>query len=202
MEMASVFVALGFVSGSLPLSLWAGRLLRRADVREFGDGNPGAANAWRAGGWRLGVPAMLLDYLKGAVPVALAYFAAGVGGWSLVPVALAPVLGSAFSPILRFRGGKSVAVTFGVWTGLTLGQGPLVLGLFLGFLTAVQAADAWTVVLALLGLLAHLVSVGAGPVLLAICVGNLAVLVWTHRHGLSEPIRPRGWVSDLLRRSG
>jgi glycerol-3-phosphate acyltransferase PlsY len=196
------FTILGLVAGSLPLSLWAGRLLQGIDVRDYGDGNPGATNAWRAGGWQLGVPALLLDYLKGVIPVALAYFVAGVGGWSLVPVALAPVLGSAFSPFLRFRGGKSVAVTFGIWTGLTLGQGPIVLGLLLGLLTAVQAGDAWTVVLALSGLLAHLMLMRCGPVLPAICLGNIAVLVWTHSQGLAEPIRLRRWLSGLIGRVG
>ncbi|MBM4467527.1 MAG: hypothetical protein FJ014_18565, partial [Chloroflexi bacterium] len=57
------WAVLGFVLGSMPFSFWLGRLFAQADIRHYGDGNPGAANAWRAGGWRLGLPASLLDYL-------------------------------------------------------------------------------------------------------------------------------------------
>ncbi|NIN63619.1 MAG: hypothetical protein GTO63_02660, partial [Anaerolineae bacterium] len=95
----------GFLIGSLPFSVWIGRLFLRTDIRRFGNGNPGAANAWRAGRWQTGIPALLLDYSKGALPVGLAHFKVGLGGWELVPVALAPVLGHAFSPLLHFRGG-------------------------------------------------------------------------------------------------
>jgi glycerol-3-phosphate acyltransferase PlsY len=190
--------AAGFLLGSMPFSLWMGRLFLGVDVRKYGDGNPGATSAWRAGGWRLGVPALLLDYLKGALPVAFSYFIAGIGGWSLVPVALAPVLGSAFSPFLRFRGGKSVAVSFGIWTGLTLGHAPILLGLLLGLFAAVQSADAWAVLFAGLGLLLHLLLIRGGPVLPLVCAGNTAILLCTHRRELAQPIRPRSWLLRLF----
>lgn len=69
---------------------------------------------------------------------------------------LAPLLGHAFSPFLRFRGGKVVTVTFAIWTGLTLGEGPILLGILLGLFLLIQSADAWSVVLTMLGFLAHL----------------------------------------------
>lgn len=191
-----LWTILGFLLGSMPFSYWLGRLLLRTDIRRYGDGNPGAANAWRAGGWRVGVPASLLDYLKGVVPVGLAHFNFGVSGWGLVAVALAPVLGHAFSPFLRFRGGKAMAVTFGIWTGLTLGEGPILLGLF--FL--VQSADAWAVVWGMLGFLAHLLLRQADASILAIWVGNMLTLLWKHRRDPRQPIRPRLWVSNLVRR--
>lgn len=65
------WMAVGFLSGSIPFSVWLGRLLLRADIRRYGDGNPGAANAWRAGGWPLGLLVGLLDNLKGEVPIIL-----------------------------------------------------------------------------------------------------------------------------------
>ena len=64
---------------------------------------------------------------KGALPVALAYYVFGVSGWGLMPVMLAPILGHAYSPFLRFKGGKAIAVTFGVWTALTVPFGPFVM---------------------------------------------------------------------------
>ncbi len=186
-----LWTALGFFSGSLPFSVWLGRLVARADVRRYGDGNPGAANAWRAGGWRAGVPALLLDYLKGATPVALARFGAGIDGWGLVPVALAPVLGHAFSPFLRFRGGKAIAVTFGVWSGLTLWAGPTVMGLALVLAVAVNRTDAWSAVFGMAALGLYLLLSGAPGPLLAVWAGNLALVLWKHRRDLRTPPRAR-----------
>lgn len=197
---ALLWTGFGFLLGSMPFSYWLGRLFLRTDIRAYGDGNPGGTNAWRAGGWRLGVPAMLLDYLKAAVPVGLAYLCAGVSGWGLLPVALGPVLGHAFSPFLRLRGGKAVAATFGMWTGITLAEGPTVLGICCGVSYLLQSSDAWSVVLGMVGFLGYLLSCQEDPLVLAICMGNLLILGWTHRLDLRQPVRPRPYVSKLLRR--
>lgn len=185
----------------MPFSLWLGRLRLHTDIRDYGDGNPGATNAWRAGGWPVGLLALLLDYLKGALPVSLAHFKFGVSGWNLVAVALSPILGHAFSPFLNFRGGKAVAVTFGVWTGLTLGEAPILLGILLGLFMLVQRTDAWAVVLGMLGLLAYLILQRGDVFTLSIWGGNMLILLWKHRRDLRRPIRPRVWVSNLLGRS-
>jgi glycerol-3-phosphate acyltransferase PlsY len=209
LEMSTlIWTALAFLAGSVPFSVWMVRLLLDDDVRRYGDGNPGATNAWKAGGWRVGLPALLLDYLKGAVPVGLAHFAAGLSGWSLVPVALAPVAGHAFSPFLRFRGGKALAVTFGVWTFLTLGEGPTVLGLLFALWLAVLSNDAWAVMLGMLGLLAYLLLRSLvwpaqwqdlAPYLLVMWGGNLLILAWKQGQELRQPVRLRPW---LVKRAG
>jgi glycerol-3-phosphate acyltransferase PlsY len=196
------WAGLGFLLGSIPFSPWLGRLFAHADIRQYGDHNPGAANVGRAAGWRVGTAALLLDALKGCVPVGLAHLRFGVSGWGLVLVALAPVLGHAFSPFLRFRGGKAVAVTFGIWTGLRLGEGPIMLGLFVTLFSLVQSADAWTVVLAMLAFLAHLLLRRADTFTLAVWVGNVLILSWKHRHSLRETIRLRPWLLGLVRRKG
>lgn len=196
-----LWTALGFLSGSLPFSVWLGRLIARADIRRYGDGNPGATNAWRAGGWRAGVPAMLLDYLKGATPVALARFGASIDGWALVPVALAPILGHAFSPFLRFRGGKAIAATFGAWTGLTLWAGPTVLGLALGLAYALNATDGWSALFGVFVLLPYLLLSGASAPFLAVWAGNFALVFWKHRRDLRIPPCPRLWLRRLMERS-
>lgn len=191
------WMAVGFLAGSLPFSVWLGRLLLRTDIRRYGDGNPGAANAWRAGGWPVGIMAGLLDYLKGAIPVSVAHFYLGMRGPALAAVALCPVLGHAFSPFLQFRGGKAVAVTFGIWTGLTLGEVPIILGLLLGVFFYTLAADSWSVMLGMAGVLAHLLLRGHAPVLLAVWAGNMVILAWKHRADLRRPLRFRPWLQRL-----
>jgi glycerol-3-phosphate acyltransferase PlsY len=199
--MALAWTVLGFLSGSFPFSVWMGRLIAHADIRRYGDGNPGLTNAWRAGGWRAGVPSLLLDYFKAAIPVGVAHFSSGLSGWWLLPVALAPVLGHAFSPFLRFRGGKAVAATFGIWSGLTLWAGPTVLGLALVLAVAVNTADHWSVVFGMVVLLVYVLLASASAVLVAIWASNLAILLWKHRHDLRKPARLRPWLNKLLRRA-
>ncbi|MGQ9477905.1 MAG: glycerol-3-phosphate acyltransferase [Candidatus Bipolaricaulia bacterium] len=198
---AFLWVGVGLLLGAMPFSVWLGRLFLDDDIRRYGDGNPGAINLWRAGGWRLGLPAVLLDGLKGALFVGLAHSRYGIPGWSLVPVALAPVVGHAFSPFLRFCGGKAVAVTFGVWTGLTLWEGPTILGASIGLFSLIQANDAWAVLLGMLGLGSYLAARQFDGVALAIWGGNLLLLIWKHRHELGRRPRLRPWLANLTRGS-
>lgn len=125
------------------------------------------------------------------MPVALARFGAGIDGWGLVPVALAPVLGHAFSPFLRFRGGKAIATTFGVWSGLTLWVGPTVMGLALTLAIALNRTDAWSAVFGVFVLGVYLLLAGALGPLLAIWAANLALVLWKHRRDLRTPPRLR-----------
>lgn len=189
------WTVLGFFSGSLMLAYWLGHLVLHADVRTASpDGNPGAGNVWRAGGgWRLGVPAALLDYSKAALPVALAHYGSGVSGWSLVPVGLAPFLGHVFSPFLGFRGGKGVAATFGMWTGLTGLGGPLALGVATGVVWRLQTGDGWSMVWGMLGLLTYLVVFNRALPLLTIWAIDLVLIAWRHRKELREPARLRSF---------
>jgi glycerol-3-phosphate acyltransferase PlsY len=196
-----VWTVFGFALGAVPFSVWLGRLFLHEDVRRYGDGNPGAASAWRAGTWRLGLPVLLLDFLKGALPVGVARFYAGVSGWGLVAVALAPVVGHAFSPLLGFRGGKAVAVSFGIWSGLTLWEGPIVLGFLLTLLTLTRTADAWTVMWGMLAFLAYWLLRRADLYTLSVWGGNMLILAWKHRAALrGQPMQPFPRLLRLLRR--
>lgn len=192
--MLLLLTVVSFVSGAVPYSILLGKLAGRGDIRRFGDHNPGGTNVLRAAGWRWGVAALLLDGFKGAIPVGTAWFGLGWQDARIVPVALAAVLGHAFSPFLRGRGGKAVAVSFGIWAGLTLGVGPTVLGLLLGVMFTVLASSAWAVIFTMLAFGIFIASYYAGlPVLMVIWLGNLAILVWKHWDELKTwpTLRPR-----------
>ena len=105
------WTALAFFSGALPFSVWVGRLVLRTDIRQYGDHNPGASNVMRAGSKFWGFIAILLDGFKGAIPIWMAIGWGHVSGWPLAIVAIAPVLGHAYSPFLGFRGGKAIQET-------------------------------------------------------------------------------------------
>ncbi len=180
----STCVALGYALGALPFSVWLVRWLRRSDVRTVGDGNPGAVNAWKAAGWKVGVPALLLDVAKGAAAPAVARWVLRIEGWELIPVALAPVIGHAASPWLRLRGGKAISCTFGVWAALTTWTVPTLFGTSLAGMMLVQSVSAWTVVFAGLVTIVALIALRVDVPFVVGFVCNLAILAWTHRKDL------------------
>ncbi len=193
----------GFFSGSIPFSVIVGRLAARTDIRQVGDRNPGATNVLRASNWRWFAVALLLDALKAAVPVGLAWYVSGLRGWPIVPVALAPLLGHAYSPWLRFRGGKALASTFGMWAGLTLGAGPIVLGLLTPLMFGVLPVSGWAVVFALLSFGGFVVPYYGGqhPEFTAIWLANLALVAWKYRADLRQPPGIRAWLLRLIGRA-
>lgn len=176
--------ALGFLLGAIPFSVMLANWLGQDDPRSYGDRNPGAFNAWRAAGWKAGVPTILLDFAKAALPVGLAIHYFGITGAATVPVALAPVAGHAFSPFLHFRGGKALAATFGIWAGLTFGEAALALGLLFTLFYFTVRDDAWAVSLGMAGLLVYLLLRGAAVPLIVVWLANATILGWTHRQEL------------------
>lgn len=197
--MVIAFTLAGFLLGSIPFSVLLGRVAGRGDVRRYGDGNPGAANVLRAAGWGWAMLALLLDGFKGAIPVGVAWYVANIDGLPIVPVALAPVLGHAFSPWLGWRGGKAVTVTFGIWTGLTLGVGPTILGMLLGLAFAVLASSGWAVMFSMFAFGLFLLGTYGRqfPEWMAVWMLNLLILGWLHRRDLPWPPVLRPWLGRL-----
>jgi acyl phosphate:glycerol-3-phosphate acyltransferase len=113
----SISLCLGaFLLGSIPFGVIAGRL-QKIDLTAAGSGNIGASNAFRILGKKAGAAVLLLDTLKGFLPV----FVAGKLGLSpewIVGVGLCAVLGHIYSPWVRFKGGKGVATSLGLLFGL------------------------------------------------------------------------------------
>ncbi|MCL6641873.1 MAG: glycerol-3-phosphate acyltransferase [Candidatus Bipolaricaulota bacterium] len=191
-----LWTLLAFASGSLMFSYWIGLAVLRRDIRTVGDSNPGASNLVRAGGKGWGLVGLFLDYAKGIAPVLAARSVGGIEGAALMPVALAPVLGHAFSPWLRGRGGKAVAVTFGVWTGVSLWEGPVVLGALLSFWYALSARDGWTVFVSTLCFVVYL-ALREVEGWLGIGLGCWAVLAVKHYNELRQGWAWRPWVRSL-----
>jgi glycerol-3-phosphate acyltransferase PlsY len=171
----------GFLCGSLMFSFWLG-LLRGRDIRETGDGNPGAVNAFKAAGFGIGSLGLVLDFLKGAVPVTIGYQYFHLSGGWLIVLIIAPVFGHIFSPFLKFKGGKGIATTFGVWTGITLWQVPCLLGAFLIFTRFVLGIrrDEICVLSSLGGMVLFVGLVYRSLPLLAAALANSIVVAYRH----------------------
>lgn len=111
------FMVLGYLCGSIPFGVWLVKLLKGVDIRSVGSHNIGATNVWRTFGWRLGLPVMVLDILKGFVPTLVATLVAGhLAG---VLTGAAAMVGHARPVFLRFaKGGKMVATAAGAFLGV------------------------------------------------------------------------------------
>jgi glycerol-3-phosphate acyltransferase PlsY len=200
------WIIAGLALGSLPFSVWIGKIFLRKDIREYGDGSPGATNVARAGSKSLYVIAALLDAFKGTVPVWLAQMLSGASGWDLAAIAVAPVLGHAFSPFLKFRGGMGVATTFGVWLGLTGWLGPVAMALCIASMFIIQKNWVWASVCGMLLFLILLlfvpdpfIKMNRAPLLSAGLVQTAILIVRRYSYFKSWP-EPQSWLGRVLKK--
>ncbi len=106
-----------YLLGSIPFGLLIGKIIKGVDIRTQGSKNIGATNVARICGFPFGILALILDLLKGLVPVLLAkQYALPVPIISLI--ALAAILGHVYSIYLKFKGGKAVASSMGIFLAI------------------------------------------------------------------------------------
>lgn len=117
--MTWVLIVLAYLLGATPTSYLVSRLVYGIDLRQHGSGNLGATNVFRVLGWKAAVPVGLVDVAKGWLPTTLfpAWDAAGATEWALAYGAAA-IVGHVFSIYVKFRGGKGVATSAGVFIAL------------------------------------------------------------------------------------
>jgi glycerol-3-phosphate acyltransferase PlsY len=129
----------GYLVGSLSFAVIVSRTMGLNDPRTYGSKNPGATNVLRSGSKAAAVVTLLLDALKGWLPVMLVkWFGApyGMGEGTMALVGLAAFVGHLFPVFFRFAGGKGVATALGVlmatsWIlGLATGATWLVIAYF------------------------------------------------------------------------
>jgi glycerol-3-phosphate acyltransferase PlsY len=195
-----LLVVLAFWLGACPFSLWVGKWLLKKDIRNYGDGNPGATNVLRAGGRKAFVLALFLDIGKGVPFVALAHYYFELPMAMVMVVGLSAILGHAFTPLLRFNGGKALAVMGGVLLGLPQLDifFSLVVFMLLGFLLI--DVDAWRVMFGTTATLIYLIvtkGLSLEP-LFMLCV--IAILVAKHFDDLKTRPRLKGKLITWFQR--
>jgi glycerol-3-phosphate acyltransferase PlsY len=145
MLLAGLFTILSaYILGAIPTAIIAGKLLKKIDIREHGSGNAGATNVFRVLGWRAGLIVLLIDMFKGFVPV---FWIAPHLFKTFTPTAeielqvvfqilaaLSAIAGHIWTIFAKFKGGKGVGTSAGVFMGLA--PIPLTIAL-LGFIIIV-----------------------------------------------------------------
>ena len=112
-----VIVLLGYLLGSTPTAYIAGRLLKGRDIRQMGDGNMGARNAFRELGARVGITVFFVDAAKGSLAILIAQ-AANIPQVAILFTGAAAVVGHNWPVFIGFRGGRGESTTIGVLLGL------------------------------------------------------------------------------------
>ena len=192
----TIATVLAYLIGSLSFAVIVSRAMGLHDPRTYGSGNPGATNVLRSGSKKAAAVTLLLDALKGLIPVLLVKYcgpAYGLGEGTLALVALAAFLGHLFPIFFKFQGGKGVATALGVLLGLSGWLGLLVLltWLLVAFTTRYSSLSAL-----IAAVLAPVYYVLLGDtlwdydkqVLLAVVLMS-ALLLWRHAGNISRLLR-------------
>lgn len=185
-----------YLMGSLSFAVIVSRVMGLNDPRTYGSKNPGATNVLRSGSKAAAVVTLLLDALKGWLPVVLVKWLGkpyGLEEGSLALVGLAAFLGHLYPVFFRFVGGKGVATALGVlvgisgWLGLATGLVWLLVAYFFRYssLASLLAAVSAPAI--------YLIADGTAwymekAVLLSVVVMS-ALLIWRHSENIGRLVK-------------
>ncbi len=182
-----------YLMGSLSFAVIVSRMMGLQDPRTYGSQNPGATNVLRSGSKAAAVLTLLLDAVKGWVPVFVVQRLPGMGTDALIAAcALAAFVGHVWPVFFRFKGGKGVAtaagVLFGVdfWLGLATMATWLIVAYFSRYSSlAAVAAAIFAPAFYLLGAKV----VWSGAPIIALAIGAMsAVLLYRHKDNIARLI--------------
>jgi glycerol-3-phosphate acyltransferase PlsY len=192
--LAAVLAA--YLIGSLSFAVIVSRLMGLNDPRSYGSKNPGATNVLRSGNKLAAVLTLLLDAIKGWLPVAAVIWqgdALGLGSGAVAAVGLAAFAGHLYPVFFRFAGGKGVATAAGVLLGVhpVLGLAVLATWLLVAYFTRYSSLSA--LVSAVAAPLIYLALdrafwyVDGRITLMLVLMG--ALLIWRHKGNIDKLVR-------------
>jgi len=111
--MVWLIVSLSYLLGAIPAAYIAGQLFRGRDIRQLGNGNVGAANAFRQFGAKIGIAVFFIDAGKGALAILIAQ-TANLPLAAVMFAGVAAVIGHNWSVFIGFKGGRGESTTIGV----------------------------------------------------------------------------------------
>jgi glycerol-3-phosphate acyltransferase PlsY len=198
MDLVHVLLAMlaAYLMGSLSFAVLVSRIMGLADPRSYGSQNPGATNVLRSGNKLAAALTLLLDGVKGWLPVwAVSQHGAvwGLGEGTLALAAMAAFAGHVWPVFFRFKGGKGVATAAGVLFGIEplLGLATLATWLIVAFFTRYSslAALASAVFAPAYYFLGHRVVWYVDNRVLLAAVVMSGILVWRHQANIAKLMR-------------
>ncbi|MCG8529486.1 MAG: glycerol-3-phosphate 1-O-acyltransferase PlsY [Desulfovibrionales bacterium] len=188
-----LWLGIAYVLGSIPFGLVIAKASCGIDPRLDGSKNVGATNVARLCGFPYGVATLLCDLLKGAIPVAIAFYISH--GWLFLSlVALAALLGHVRSCFLGFEGGKAVATTVGVF--LPLAFFPMLLSCIASALVIWRSGFVSMGSLTLVVVLPVFMFLSGHWAFIPLALVVLALVFWTHRENIARLARgeEKSWL--------
>ena len=185
-----VVAIIAYVIGSIPTGYLIVKAKTGQDIRTVGSGSTGATNVKRVLGKNYFFLVMLLDALKGALPVVLAKLFATVGvslGLAPVIAAVAAIIGHSKSIFLQFKGGKSVASGVGTILALNWVVG-IVIALVWGVITYTTKYVSVGSIIALVISPFVMYFLGAPIAYVAYCALGAIYIVYLHRENIKRLI--------------
>ena len=177
-----------YLVGSLSFAVIVSRAMGLSDPRTYGSGNPGATNVLRSGHKGAAVLTLLLDALKGYLPVLLVGEFGGRFGLeegTQALVGLAAFLGHLWPVFFHFKGGKGVATAAGVLLGLNPWLGLATLATWVIIAAFARYSSLAALVSAVFAPFYQVLIWGGGPTAVAVFVMG-ALLVWRHAANIQK----------------
>ena len=143
-----VYIIIVYVSSAIPWAYYIGKLRLNSDIRNYGDKNPGTVNVFRAGSITWGFIASFFEITKSGLPIYFFLSNYSIDNFTMIIFVIASLFGHGFSPFLKFKGGKSLAVTAGTWLAITKFEAFYIITPCLAIMKLIQKNDAITVTVA------------------------------------------------------
>jgi acyl phosphate:glycerol-3-phosphate acyltransferase len=181
-------VIAGYLIGSLSFAVIVSRSMGLADPRSYGSGNPGATNVLRSGNKAAAILTLVLDALKGYVPVLLVLIYGprlGLTETTAAWVGLAAFIGHLWPVFFRFEGGKGVATAAGALLAINPLLGAAVLVSWLIIAAFFRYSSLASIVAAVFAPFYQALIWGIEPLLLPIALMSL-LLVWRHEGNIRK----------------
>jgi acyl phosphate:glycerol-3-phosphate acyltransferase len=200
LELHAIYPALATVAaylvGSLSFAVIVSGVMGLNDPRTYGSKNPGATNVLRSGSKVAAVATLLLDAIKGWLPVALVKWYGqpyGLEDGTLAMVGLAAFLGHLFPVFFRFVGGKGVATALGVLVGISGVLGLATVATWLLIAYFFRYSSLASLVAALFAPVYYVFGDGAAwamdkRIMLAVVVMS-GLLIWRHAENISRLVK-------------
>ena len=180
-----------YLIGSISFAVVVSRALGLKDPRTYGSHNPGATNVLRSGNKVAAILTLVLDALKGFLPVVAVQLWGdryGLGEGTVALVALAAFVGHLWPVFFRFQGGKGVATAAGVLLGINPWLGLATLATWLIVAAFFRYSSLAAIVAAVFAPFYQLLIWGGGPAAIAITVMGL-LLLWRHSANIQKLLR-------------
>ncbi|MBA4112687.1 MAG: glycerol-3-phosphate acyltransferase [Verminephrobacter sp.] len=189
-------VVAAYLLGSLSFAVIVTRVMGLNDPRTYGSKNPGATNVLRSGSKAAAVITLLLDAVKGWLPVVLVRWFGepwGLGEGTVALAGLAAFLGHLWPVFFRFEGGKGVATALGVLVGISGWLGLVVALVWLVVAAVSRYSSLASLSAAVLAPVIYVLASGllwySERSIVAAMVAMSALLVWRHKENITRLIQ-------------